>query len=160
VAAHTLRLKASVEYEGPDRPARLGAVVTNCGFSDWSTVDFPAGVTELHLRVRREGSDYIVEASLPAAHAAATNAIAAAPPLEQAGDAAKHAVARAGWTQLRVAHLIEDAAPWGVAAAQEGARGAVSAPVDVGVYACSPRGQGFWACFKHLMLVKACAADA
>jgi regulation of enolase protein 1 (concanavalin A-like superfamily) len=33
-------LKSSVEHE-PDGPARLGAVVTNFGYSDWSTQPYP-----------------------------------------------------------------------------------------------------------------------
>ena len=53
-------LKTSVEYE-PHGPNRLGAVVTNAGYSDWSTQDFPQACTELSLRIRREGCDYIVE---------------------------------------------------------------------------------------------------
>jgi regulation of enolase protein 1 (concanavalin A-like superfamily) len=71
-------LKTSVEYE-PDAHARLGAVVTNNGYSDWSTQDVE-GVGEMHFRVTREEADYIVEASCD-------------------GQA---------WTQLRVAHLHED----------------------------------------------------
>ena len=55
-------LKSSVEYE-PGAPSRLGAVVTNFGYSDWSTQDFPTGAGETWLRVRREGDDYIVDAS-------------------------------------------------------------------------------------------------
>ncbi|HXV43877.1 MAG TPA: DUF1349 domain-containing protein, partial [Anaerolineae bacterium] len=48
-------LKTSVEYE-PDGPARLGAVVTNFGYSDWSTQNFTGN--KVSLRIRREGSDY------------------------------------------------------------------------------------------------------
>lgn len=55
-------LKAAVEFE-PGGPARLGAVVTNHGYSDWSTQDFPPGPGETWLRVRREADDYLVEAS-------------------------------------------------------------------------------------------------
>lgn len=72
-------LKTSVEYE-PHGSSRLGAVVTNHGYSDWSTQPFPATLQEVSLRVRREGSDYIVEA------------------LPQDGD----------WEQIRMAHLHED----------------------------------------------------
>jgi len=54
-------LKTSVEFE-PHGPSRLGAVVTNAGFSDWSTQDFPPDRGEVWLRVRREANDYIVEA--------------------------------------------------------------------------------------------------
>jgi uncharacterized protein len=72
-------LKTSVEYE-PHGSSRLGAVVTNHGYSDWSTQAFPATLQEVWLRIRREGSDYIVEAS-------------------QEGQ---------DWEQIRMAHLHED----------------------------------------------------
>jgi regulation of enolase protein 1 (concanavalin A-like superfamily) len=55
-------LKASVEHE-PAGPSRLGAVVTNHGYSDWSTQAFASGPGEVWLRVRREGDDYVVDAS-------------------------------------------------------------------------------------------------
>ncbi len=71
-------LKTSVEFE-PNGPSRLGAVVTNFAYSDWSTQDVPSGIGEIWLRVRREGDDYTVEASLDNKH----------------------------WTQLRLAHLHE-----------------------------------------------------
>jgi regulation of enolase protein 1 (concanavalin A-like superfamily) len=71
-------LKASVEYE-PAGPSRMGAVVTNYAYSDWSTQGFPSGPGDVWLRIRREGDDYLVEA------------------------------ARDGrsWEQLRLAHLHE-----------------------------------------------------
>lgn len=72
-------LKTSVEYE-PHGPCRLGAVVTNGGFSDWSTQDWPADAREIRLRIRRESSDYIVEAS----------------------------AAGKDWTQIRMARLLDD----------------------------------------------------
>lgn len=73
-------LKASVEYE-PAGPSRLGAVVTNHGWSDWSTQDiaYPAG--PIGLRVTRTGADYVVAANLTGG------------PL---------------WTQLRIARLHDD----------------------------------------------------
>ncbi len=80
-------LKTSVEYE-PEGPARLGAVVTNNGYSDWSTQDFTAAKNELMLRVRREGSDYIVEYS--------------------AVDTPEQEVTARQWTQIRLARLLED----------------------------------------------------
>lgn len=55
-------LKTSVEFE-PQGPSRLGAVVTNHGYSDWSTQDFTADTNEVRLRIRREVDDYLVEAS-------------------------------------------------------------------------------------------------
>jgi regulation of enolase protein 1 (concanavalin A-like superfamily) len=72
-------IKTSVEFE-PEGPSRLGVVVTNHGYSDWSTQDFPAGAGEVWLRVRREDGDYLIEASQ---------------------DGVK-------WTQLRLTHLQED----------------------------------------------------
>ncbi len=75
-------LKTSVEYE-PDGPARLGAVVTNYGYSDWSTQNFTG--SEVSLRIRREGSDYIVE------YTGVSNPGYDTP-----------------WTQIRVAHLHDD----------------------------------------------------
>jgi regulation of enolase protein 1 (concanavalin A-like superfamily) len=79
-------LKTSVEYE-PDEPNKLGAVVTNYGYSDWSTQNFSDTCSELMLRIRREGSDYFVEYSLPEA--------------QQKGESERN------WTQIRMAHLHE-----------------------------------------------------
>ena len=100
-------LKSSVEHE-PDGPSRLGAVVTNLGYSDWSTQDFPSGPGEVWLRLRREADDYLVDAS---------------------------ADGRA-WRQIRLAHLHEGH----------------GAAVACGVYACSPKGEGFLAEFLHLAI--------
>ena len=109
----TCWLKTSVEYE-PDGPAKLGAVVTNHGYSDWSTQDYPTGRNALELRIRREGSDYLVE---------------------YRDDAPAGPAAGAGWTQIRLAHLIDDA---------EGS------PVACGLYACSPTAEGYVAEFEYL----------
>jgi len=99
-------IKTSVEYE-PDGPARLGAVVTNHGFSDWSVQDFPREAREVSLRIRKEATDFIVEFA----------------PDDQAG-----------WRPMRIAHLnIEN-----------------GAPLDCGLYACSPKGDGFRAEFAFL----------
>lgn len=69
-------LKTSVEYE-PEGPARLGAVVTRAGYSDWSTQDFPRDCREIELCVTRERDTFIVHWRLPGG----------------------------AWSQLRVAHL-------------------------------------------------------
>ncbi len=53
-------LKTSIEFE-PDEPNRLGAVVTRCGYSNWSTQDISKGVNQYQLRIQRESDDYIVE---------------------------------------------------------------------------------------------------
>jgi regulation of enolase protein 1 (concanavalin A-like superfamily) len=73
-------LKTSVEYE-PDGPARLGVVVTNGGYSDWSTQDVDPALTEIALRVERMGADYSVAFQLPSSPT---------------------------WTQMRLARLHED----------------------------------------------------
>jgi uncharacterized protein len=74
-------LKTSVEFE-PGEPSRLGAVVTNHGWSDWSTQDIdPEAGRDGAFRVSRRGADYLVEA----------------------------APAGARWTQLRLARLHDDA---------------------------------------------------
>ena len=74
-------LKTSVEYE-PHEPNRLGVVVTNAGYSDWSTQDFPDERQDVWLRIRREGTDYLVDASEDGQH----------------------------WTQIRMARLLDDRA--------------------------------------------------
>lgn len=99
-------LKTSVEYE-PDAPSRLGAVVTNAGYSDWSTQNADVALREIWLRVRREDTDYLTE----------------------------FAPDGQGWTQMRVAHLLED-------------RPGLS--VQAGLYACSPVDAGFVAEFTLL----------
>ncbi len=53
-------LKSSVEFE-PEGPARLGAVVTRSGYSDWSTQDFPRDRRDTELRVRREHDTFLVD---------------------------------------------------------------------------------------------------
>jgi uncharacterized protein len=73
-------LKTSVEFE-PGEPSRLGAVVTNNGWSDWSTQDVdPEAGRDVAFRVSRRGADYLVEAVLVGAR----------------------------WTQLRLARLHDD----------------------------------------------------
>src|SRR6266481_8676878 len=72
----TCWLKTSVEYE-PHGPSRLGAVVTNSGYSDWSTQGFPESLDEVWLRIRRENGTYVADASRDGAD----------------------------WEQLRMAHL-------------------------------------------------------
>lgn len=71
-------LKTSVEFE-PEGPSRLGAVVTNNAYSDWSTQDFASGLGEVWLGVHRDGDDYRVESSIDGRR----------------------------WSQLRVAHFHE-----------------------------------------------------
>ena len=77
-------IKTAVEHE-PEGPSRPGAVVTDHGYSDWSTQNVPASLSELELRVKREGDDYLVfyrEVSL-----------------SETSQGGKE------WTQIRMAHL-------------------------------------------------------
>ena len=55
-------LKASVEYEN-ERIQRLGCVVTNLGYSDWSSVDIDAAIRSVWFRLSRRESDFCVECS-------------------------------------------------------------------------------------------------
>ena len=57
-------LKTSIEYDPPG-PPKLGAVVTNMGFSDWSSQSCPHDISSCDLCVRREGPDLIVESRIP-----------------------------------------------------------------------------------------------
>jgi uncharacterized protein len=102
-------LKTSIEFE-PDNMNRLGVVVTNAGYSDWSTQDVSSQVNRFRLRVIREGADYLVDASLEGER----------------------------WTRLRIAHLHEDVDR--------------AAPVECGVYACSPKAAGFIAEFDNFVI--------
>ena len=53
-------IKTSVEFE-PDESNKLGVVVTNHGYSDWSTQDVEDSFTDFKLRVIRKGSSYKVQ---------------------------------------------------------------------------------------------------
>lgn len=77
----TCWLKTSIEHE-PDEPDRLGAVVTNSGYSDWSTRPLKEPLESMWFRLRAEAEDCIVDASFD-------------------GDE---------WHQIRMAHLLERSA--------------------------------------------------
>ncbi len=51
-------VKTAVEYEA-DEPNKLGVVVTNNGYSDWSTQDVDKAFISYKLRITRNDSDYI-----------------------------------------------------------------------------------------------------
>lgn len=55
-------LKTSIEYELDD-PARLGVVVTNNGYSDWSTQDVDPRIRDIWLRIKRDDGCFLVESS-------------------------------------------------------------------------------------------------
>ena len=69
-------LKTSIEYE-PHGACRLGAVVTQRGWSDWSTQDVSNEVRAVSLRIVVRAHDCLVEASLDGS----------------------------SWSQIRLAHL-------------------------------------------------------
>lgn len=84
-------IKTSIEYE-PNGPCKLGAVVTNHGYSDWSTQNYTQGPLDLYFRIRRESRDYIVEF------------------LEAEDDKtlSLSELMEREWNQLRIARLMED----------------------------------------------------
>lgn len=100
-------MKSSAEYI-PDSPNKLGAVVTNHGYSDWSTQEADEGNAPLYFRISRIGSDFYADYS-------------------RDGQA---------WRQIRMAHLFER----------------TDQPVQAGIYACSPQGEGFEAQFEFLKI--------
>jgi regulation of enolase protein 1 (concanavalin A-like superfamily) len=55
-------IKTSVEHE-EHKPPKLGVVVTNGGYSDWSVQNFDPARNELWLRISRRSSDFVVEHS-------------------------------------------------------------------------------------------------
>ncbi|MDE6591269.1 MAG: DUF1349 domain-containing protein [Oscillospiraceae bacterium] len=55
-------LKASMEYEN-ESIQRLGTVVTNHGYSDWSSMDVSAAIKSMWFRLSRRGNDFCVENS-------------------------------------------------------------------------------------------------
>ncbi|MBD3689235.1 DUF1349 domain-containing protein [Nanchangia anserum] len=55
-------LKASIEYDTPEIQ-HLGAVVTNAGYSDWSTTEIPASVRSMWYRLSRREDDFRIECS-------------------------------------------------------------------------------------------------
>lgn len=55
-------LKAAMEYEN-DNIQRLGSVVTNNEYSDWSSVDVDAKIKSVWFRLSRRGNDFCIENS-------------------------------------------------------------------------------------------------
>lgn len=56
-------IKASVEYEN-EKIQRLGTVVTNNGYSDWSSTDVDASIKSMWFRLSRRENDFCVENSI------------------------------------------------------------------------------------------------
>ena len=55
-------IKTCVEYE-PHGPSWLGAVVTNFGYSDWSTQPYLGTTNEILLGILHRGNDFVVQYS-------------------------------------------------------------------------------------------------
>ena len=55
-------LKAASEYEN-DQIQRLGSVVTNNGYSDWSSMDIDASIKSMWFRFSRRENDFCIENS-------------------------------------------------------------------------------------------------
>lgn len=55
-------LKAAMEYEN-EEIQRLGSVVTNNGYSDWSSVDVDASIKSIWFRLSRRENDFCIENS-------------------------------------------------------------------------------------------------
>ena len=60
-------IKASVEY-GDEETSFLGAVVTNNGYSDWSTTRISTEIKSMWFRLSRRGNDFCVETSADGIH--------------------------------------------------------------------------------------------
>lgn len=60
-------LKASVEYEN-EAFQNLGSVVTNHGYSDWSTTQVPVHLKSIWFRLSRRWDDYCLEHSDDGVH--------------------------------------------------------------------------------------------
>ena len=56
-------IKASLEYEN-EKIQRLGTVVTNNGYSDWSSTDVDASIKSMWFRLSRRENDFCVENSI------------------------------------------------------------------------------------------------
>ena len=54
--------KASIEYENKQY-SKLGSVVTNIGYSDWSTENISADINIMWYRLSRRGQDFLIENS-------------------------------------------------------------------------------------------------
>lgn len=59
---HDNWIKISTEYEN-ENISRLGSVVTNLGYSDWSTTDISSEIRSMWYRIRKKGNDYLIDNS-------------------------------------------------------------------------------------------------
>ncbi|MEH6943868.1 DUF1349 domain-containing protein [Bacillus sp. JJ722] len=99
-------LKTSIEYI-PDANNKLGVVVTNQGYSDWSSQDISEDQATLFYRITRRKNNYYVDFSIDGF----------------------------SWRQIRMTHLFEE-----------------NDNLQVGIYACSPQGEGYEAEFDFIKI--------
>ncbi|WP_407268538.1 DUF1349 domain-containing protein [Radiobacillus sp. PE A8.2] len=99
-------LKTSVEHI-PDGNSKLGVVVTNQGYSDWSSQQFVIEESFLFYRITRRDDNFYVDYSLDSI----------------------------SWSQIRITHLSEE-----------------TNDMQVGIYACSPQGEGYEAEFAYIKI--------
>jgi uncharacterized protein len=113
--------KASIEYEDANI-SRLGSVVTNYGYSDWSTTDI-ATTNAMWYRLSRRGPDFLLESS--------ADGIA--------------------FNQMRIFHLhnLGETSPE-MGSLQSPVQAKL--PINYGLYACSPMNSSFEAEFNHFKL--------
>lgn len=105
-----------------DELARLGSVLTTNGYSDWATTDI-AGCSERWYRISRRGPDFRLEQSADGTH----------------------------FAQMRVFHL-HTLGETATALCDQPADRLPAAPVQLGVYACSPEESRFTARFDHIRI--------
>lgn len=99
-------IKTSVEFED-DTESKLGVVVTNSGFSDWSTQNISSYINQIELCISRSLNDYIVKFRIDSDHS---------------------------WQQLRICNLQ------------------TNEPVRIGIYGCSPIGDGATCMVTNLVI--------
>jgi uncharacterized protein len=101
-------VKTSVEYI-PDGTSKLGVVVTNQGYSDWSSQEFLEDQSSLFYRITRKENNFYVDYSLD----------------------------ELSWRQIRMTHLVGE-----------------TDTIKVGIYTCSPQGEGYEAEFDFIKIEK------
>jgi regulation of enolase protein 1 (concanavalin A-like superfamily) len=134
-------IKTSIEYI-PDGPSHLGSVVTNLGFSDWATQDFEptgAGAGE-NPSTTGSGSSSGTGAATGATRAIRIDYEFRIRRLKSDYIVEARASPALPWSQIRMAHLHADP-------------GTEGSEVEIGVYACSPLGEGLEARFADFKVV-------
>jgi uncharacterized protein len=101
-------VKTSVEYI-PDGTSKLGVVVTNQGYSDWSSQEFLEDQSSLFYRITRKENNFYVDYSSDGL----------------------------SWRQIRMTHLVGE-----------------TDTIKVGIYTCSPQGEGYEADFDFIKIEK------